>query len=320
MQKMRWSGLPARWRLVTLAWLTGLAFHSSPAGFLPHAGMGASFRQLHSRSEGPAARGAVRGRRVVLHAAAEQRRAAKQELLDAIQAFKGELSKSGGNLSVDFGVKGGELDKKDRAPKNLAAAGVFRAVSSDLGDAADRVLELADLLAQYTPNQEPLKGFGTSKGSECQLQGAWKLLFTTAADATFTENSTRGTAKVCNVVDAVKGTVTNCIDFDSKDAALESLRVRLTARPASPTRLDLAFRCVRARVTKFFGIPLGSRRLTLTLPVPGPFLTRVLSFFTRKPPPQPYFDLLYLDDTLRVHRTGQGNLFVQQRTQSPPFV
>ena len=168
-------------------------------------------------------------------------KAAKQELLDAIQAFKGELSKSGGNLSVDFGVKGGELDKKDRAPKNLAAAGVFRAVSSDLGDAADRVLELADLLAQYTPNQEPLKGFGTSKGSECQLQGAWKLLFTTAADATFTENSTRGTAKVCNVVDAVKGTVTNCIDFDSKDAALESLRVRLTARPASPTRLDLAF-------------------------------------------------------------------------------
>ena len=39
-------------------------------------GMGASFRQLHSRSEGPAARGAVRGRRVVLHAAAEQRRVA----------------------------------------------------------------------------------------------------------------------------------------------------------------------------------------------------------------------------------------------------
>ena len=31
----------------------------------------------------------------------------------------------------------------------------------------------------------------------------------------------------------------------------------------------------------FFGIPLGGRRFTLTLPVPGPFLTRVLSFFTR---------------------------------------
>jgi hypothetical protein len=34
-------------------------------------------------------------------------------------------------------------------------------------------------------------------------------------------------------------------------------------------------------LTKFFGFSLGQRRLTLTLPVPGPFLTRIITFFTR---------------------------------------
>ena len=28
-------------------------------------------------------------------------------------------------------------------------------------------------------------------------------------------------------------------------------------------------------------------------------------------PPKPYFDLLYLDDDLRIHRTGEDNYFVQ---------
>ncbi|CAE7601840.1 Cbp20 [Symbiodinium sp. CCMP2456] len=302
----QFGAMRGRLRHRFLALALGIALHSCPVGFLGYKGE-TPFKQCSQ------------SRCVALRASFDQQRAAKRELLDAVKDFKRELSKSGGDLSVDFGVKGGELDKKDRAPKNLAAAGVFRAVSEDLGDAADRVLELADLLARYTPNKEPLKHFGTSLGSDCPLHGAWSLLFTTAADATFTKNSTRGAAKVCNVVDAKAGTVTNCIDFEEA-SALESLRVRLTARPASPTRLDLAFRYIRARVKSFFGIPLGGRRLTLTLPVAGPFLTRVLSFFTRKPPPQPYFDLLYLDDTLRVHRTGQGNLFIQEITKPPPFV
>ena len=38
---------------------------------------------------------------------------------------------------------------------------------------------------------------------------------------------------------------------------------------------------VKVRLTKFFGFSLGERRLTLTLPVPGPFLTRIITFFTR---------------------------------------
>ena len=48
------------------------------------------------------------------------------------------------------------------------------------------------------------------------------------------------TFKVSNVVDAVAGTVTNCVDFDS--GAAECLRVRLTAEAESMSRLSLMFR------------------------------------------------------------------------------
>ena len=67
------------------------------------------------------------------------------------------------------------------------------------------------------------------------------------------------------------------------------------------------------RLSKFLFFPLFGRRLTLTLPVPGPFITRLLTLFSRKEVPQAYFDVLYLDDDLRIHKTGQGNLFVQRR-------
>ena len=68
-------------------------------------------------------------------------------------------------------------------------------------------------------------------------------------------------------------------------------------------------------------LPLGrpplhsvfGRRLTLTLPVPGPFLTRLLNLFSKRKLPPAFFDVLYLDDELRVHRTGQNATFVQRR-------
>lgn len=249
----------------------------------------------------------------------EDRTRARRALLDSIAHFK-EVQSRDGATPVDFGVKGGELDKKSRAPRNLASDGAFYRISEDLGKAADRVMALADELASANPNPSALEKFGTAAGGDGPLNGTWQLLFTTAADATFSRNTTRGEAKVSNIVDAAAGTVTNCISFlpgaGGEEPAAEWLRVRLTAQPENPLRLALTFRYVQARIRRFFGIPLGGRRLTLTLPVPGPLLTRILSFFTRRPPPRPYFDILYLDDNLRVHRTGEGNLFVQQREGS----
>ena len=59
-------------------------------------------------------------------------------------------------------------------------------------------------------------------------------------------------------------------------------------------------------------LPFGLRT-TLTLPVPGPFLTRILFAFRKKEPPKAIVEFLFLDDELRVQRTNQGNIFVQRR-------
>lgn len=271
---------------------------------------------------GPTVLARSRGAASQIRAAADQTTTiwkAKEELLAAVESFK-NIQQEVGTASVDFGVKGGELNQTSRAPRNLAADGSFYRISEDLGKAADAVLERVDAMARVNPSAEPLECFGTAGGATCPLHGTWSLLFTTAADATFSKNSTRGDAQASNVVDAIAGTVTNRIDFKAGDngeiPVLEQLRVRLTATAESNMRVALVFRYVQARVTRLFGIPLGGRRLTLTLPVPGPLLTRVLSFFTRKPPPRPYFDILFLDETLRVHRTGEGNVFIQQRVDS----
>eukprot|EP00929_Paragymnodinium_shiwhaense_P015580 TRINITY_DN123696_c0_g1_i1.p1 TRINITY_DN123696_c0_g1~~TRINITY_DN123696_c0_g1_i1.p1 ORF type:complete len:345 (-),score=40.93 TRINITY_DN123696_c0_g1_i1:182-1216(-) len=243
--------------------------------------------------------------------------ALKSDLFVAISNFDAIKARDGSE-AVDFGVKGGELDKDTRAPRNLAAGGAFYKISDELGQAADNVFALVEKLTEASSlAAKATSDLGTKSGSACPLHGQWKLLFTTAADASFSKNSSRGDAQASNIVDGVEGTVTNIIDFkpseDGKPPVLEQLRVRIAATALSESEVGLQFKYVKARVTKFFGLPLFGRRLTLTLPVPGPFLTSIICFFTRKKPPKAFFKVLYLDENLRIHRTGEGNLFVQQR-------
>jgi hypothetical protein len=210
------------------------------------------------------------------------------------------------------------LNAKTRAPRNLAEGRGFYAISDDVGHAADQVFRAIDELVPLSPSKFPTEFFGSKNGQQCPLHGSWKLLFTTAADASFSPNSTRGDAEASNVVDAVKKTITNVIDFaprsDGKPATLEQLKVKLTASASSKTRIDLNFKYVKARITRIFGLPLFGKRLTLILPVPGPFFTKILCFLRRvKEPPKAFFEVLYIDSELRIHKTGEGNLFVQAR-------
>lgn len=112
----------------------------------------------------------------------------KTELLNAIRVFDA-IQERDGKVSVDFGVKGGELDKDTRAPRNLKDG--WYGISRDLGEAGDSVLALAEKLGSSNPTEEPTKFFGTPDGGKCPLHGTWKLKFTTAADASFSKNSSR---------------------------------------------------------------------------------------------------------------------------------
>ena len=232
----------------------------------------------------------------------EDTTAARMALFAAIAEFRA-VEQAEGKTSIDFGVKGGELDKKSRAPADLR--NVWR---GRVRVAATTVEDAITALALRNPTADATKLLGTVEGALCPLHGAWRNVWTTAADASFSPNSTRGDAAVYNVVDGLSGQVTNHIDFLSG----AQFRVVLRATALSPQRVGLRFRFVKVSPPK----PILGLIRTIVLPVPGPFITRVLSLLGRGPkegPPPAYFDVIYLDDELRVHVTGQGNLFVQQR-------
>mmetsp|Transcript_11596 Transcript_11596/g.19307 ORF Transcript_11596/g.19307 Transcript_11596/m.19307 type:complete len:304 (+) Transcript_11596:121-1032(+) len=243
----------------------------------------------------------------------------KKDLLESIQDLRDKQVRDG-DFSIDFGVKGGELNQTSRAPQKVS----YYAISKDVGQAADKVMSVCDQLSEVCPIDEPTQFLGDKvNGTLAPLNGPWKLLFTTAADASFSKNSTRGDAKIQNVVDAARGRITNVIDFaakeDGTEPVLKQLNVVIQAVAAGPKRVELTFRYAKVCLTKLFFIPI---RWSLYIPVPGPFITRCIVLFYRffsfgrkaaKQPPKAYFDVLYLDDDLRVHKTGEDNLFVQAR-------
>ena len=230
---------------------------------------------------------------------------AKVQLLKAIETFK-EATDADGNVPIDFGVKGGELDGDTRAPRNLFPDG-FRAVSGRVGDAADVVMKAVDALAAEPSLAEAATASWPDPSSP--LDGEWSNLWTTAADATFDARSERGAARVSNVVDAKRGKITNVIAFESPTSKVDTLKVRLRTKAIGNKRLQLTF--LRVKVT-FRKRLLGIFR-SIYIPVPSVLISRLIFLFKRKMPPRPFFDLLFLDKDLRVQRTGEGNVFIQRR-------
>lgn len=245
--------------------------------------------------------------------------ALKETLVETILEFR-ELKDRDGDVIVDFGVKGGELNATTRAPQKID----FYSISKDVGDKAQEVIKICEQLSEVSPIADPTRFLGDKvHGKEAPLNGPWKSLFTTAADANFSAKSKRGGAKAQNIVDASKGTITNVIDFytnsDGKEPLLKQLNVVIKATATNSKRVELQFKYAKAILTKFL---FWKFRWTLYIPVPGPFITRCIVFLSRilkfgrggvKKVPKGYFDILYLDGDLRVHRTGEDNIFVQGR-------
>jgi len=253
----------------------------------------------------------------------------KADLLKRIGTLR-TIQERDGEFDINFGVKGGEIDKKSRAPQKVN----FYSISDEAGNAADAVIETAEELANNNPTEEPTLYLGDKeKGDQSPLNGEWKQLFTTAADATFSKNSTRGDASVKNVVDASRGQITNVIDFaltkDGTEPLLKQLNVVIATKAEGKSRVELRFRYAKAVLTKFLWF---KRQWSLYIPVPAPFITRLIVFFSRmfrfgrkekKVPPKAFFDVVYLDDQLRIHKTGEDNLFVQAKgtwEEARPFL
>ena len=65
----------------------------------------------------------------------------------------------------------------------------------------------------------------------------------------------------------------------------------------------LIHRSIRAGLTRIFGLPLFGKKVMFYFPVlPEIGLTKLLFFLRRKKDPKAYFDVLYLDEDLRVHK------------------
>ena len=141
-------------------------------------------------------------------------------------------------------------------------------------------------------------------------------------------DSKRGDAKAMNIVDAKRERITNVIKFAPKEdgtpKAVDELRVKLSAKSEGPNRIDLVFKYVAVKFTKLFFLPL---RWTLYIPVPSPTVAKFIVGITNlknrllrrkresRKLPKAYFDVLYLDNDLRVHKTGEDNIFVQARPE-----
>ena len=91
----------------------------------------------------------------------------KSQLLDAISNLRA-LQERDGSFSIDFGVKGGEINATSRAPQKVD----YYAISRDVGDAAERVMALTNELAAISPTDVPTQYLGDKEnGDQVPLNG-----------------------------------------------------------------------------------------------------------------------------------------------------
>jgi hypothetical protein len=178
----------------------------------------------------------------------------------------------------------------------------------ELGRLRNETVSLIEELALLNPTPVPLAGWGEPG---CPLEGTWRLLFTTGADATFRKTNSTGRAVTFQKIDSRRRTFVNCVDFSSPGAKLRGFRVVVKGVRLSDTEVQLKFRRVRLlRRSRWL------RALILPLP-PSWFLRGVAKIASKgKATPSPRgagFTMLYLDEDIRCHKTFDGQYFVQQR-------
>jgi hypothetical protein len=201
------------------------------------------------------------------------------------------------------------------------------------------VLTLVDQLAEFNPTKCPtlgLQGYKTTSSSNVKppLNGKWRLLFTNAKDAEAparTEKNKKGEpfgdavksgvdVRTGQRIDAAKGECVNFIQLgsnnnsldDAKKLPFDRLDITIQMTPLTDTRVRLDFLKGRVQNPNAPLPALRDFRFSFPPAAFGDFLARLRGKDPNIEPPA-FFDVLYVDNDLRAHRTGEGKIFVQQR-------
>ena len=208
-----------------------------------------------------------------------------------------------------------QVDERLASPLKAEGFGnVELGYDEKLGALRNETVALIEELALRNPTPVPLAGW-RERGADapaCKLQGTWRLLFTTGADATFRKTNSTGKAVTFQNIDATKGYFTNCVDFPfAASSKLRGFRVVVKGKRLSDNEVQLYFRRVKLRRRSRF-------LRSLIIPLPPSGLLRAIARFASRGKAQlsrrgAGFQMLYLDDDLRMHKTFDGQYFVQQR-------
>jgi hypothetical protein len=207
----------------------------------------------------------------------------------------------------------------DDIKKEKKANGLFGATSRvagtiNLDDDGQKIINMIEEFVKLNPTNNFFYAWKTipppKQLSQCPLDGTWKLRFTTASDATFKPDK-RGPATTLQIVNATTGIITNIIDFNENKGKVKGFQVVIEAIPLSnpnpSNRIDLIFKGVNIeRKSRLFP------KISLSL-APLRFVGKIVSKLRTKQREPPYMEVLYLDDDCRIHKTGDGNYFVQTR-------
>lgn len=184
-----------------------------------------------------------------------------------------------------------------------------------------------DKLSSLNPNEFAtfgLGGYGGGPPNKAPLNGEWKLLFTNAKDAEAPARTEKKSGeKEADVaegvkittgqrIDAAAGECINYIYATGEKRPFDQLEITIKMTAIAPSRVRLDFQRGRALNEN---APLPFLR-DFAFSFPPAFVGDALATLRGKDPkvePPAFFDVLYIDNEVRCHRTGEGKIFVQMR-------
>jgi len=166
------------------------------------------------------------------------------------------------------------------------------------------IFRLTEELRGINPTTDIIKDFK-------KLDGNWKLNFSTAPTGEVPDESATG-IKTYQTIDTDDGIIYNVIDRGLPE---KGLKIAVGAEPTRKDRVALDFQTIEALSDTF------PKKIVLQFP-PREFFRAVFKaskFLKREPFDEiefkeiGHFDVVYLDDDLRIQRNSEGNLFVNSR-------